>query len=67
MNWEAIKADWQQLSRKVKEKWGELTDDELQQMAGQKDQLIGLLQKKYAMTKEDAKKQLEELANTLDA
>mgnify|MGYP002623007816 FL=1 len=67
MNWEAIKADWQQLSRKVKEKWGELTDDELQQLAGQKDQLIGLLQKKYAMTKEDAKKQLEELANTLDA
>lgn len=43
MNWDQIKGNWQQFKSKVKEKWGQLTDDELDQVDGRKDQLVGKL------------------------
>ena len=47
MNWDQIEGNWKQFKGKVKEKWGQLTDDELDQAAGKRDQLIGFLQKRY--------------------
>lgn len=54
MNWDIIQGKWDQLKGSVKEKWGDLTDDELTQISGQQDKLAGKLQEKYGWTKEKA-------------
>lgn len=54
MNWDIIQGKWDQLKGNVKEKWGDLTDDELTQIAGHQDRLSGKLQEKYGWTKERA-------------
>ena len=59
MNWDQIEGKWKQLKGAVKQKWGKLTDDDLDIIAGKKDQLIGKLQEKYGITKEEAERQVE--------
>lgn len=54
MNWNEIEAKWDQAKGKIKEQWGELTDDDLMQIDGKKDQLIGKLQERYAQKEEEA-------------
>ena len=46
MNWDQIQGDWKQMAGKVEEKWGQLTDDNLTVIAGKREQLAGLLQKR---------------------
>jgi len=65
MNWDQFKGDWKQLTGKVKEKWGKLTDDDLTAAAGQRDQLVGALQKRYGLAKEKAETELEEFTRSL--
>lgn len=60
MNWDIIQGKWKQLKGSAKEKWGELTNDELDQIDGNKDQLAGKLQEKYGWTKDEADKQIDE-------
>lgn len=59
MNIDQIKGNWIQLKGKVKEKWGQLTDNELTELDGNLDQLRGLLERKYGLTKEEAKKEVD--------
>jgi uncharacterized protein YjbJ (UPF0337 family) len=66
MNWDQIKGNWKQLSGKVKEKWGKLTDDDLTTAAGQREQLLGLLQKRYGYAKEKAEEELNHFTHTLN-
>jgi len=66
MNWDQIAGSWKQAAGKVKEKWGKLTDDDLTVVSGKRDQLAGLLQKRYGMAKDQAEKELDEFANTFN-
>ena len=50
-------SNWKQFTGKVKEQWGDLTDDELDQIAGKRDILVGKVQAKYGIAKEEAEKQ----------
>ena len=59
MNWDQIAGNWKQFKGNVKEKWGKLTDDDLEVIEGKKDQLIGRLQERYGFTKEQAEKELK--------
>ncbi len=59
MNWTQLEGKWKQMKGSVKEKWGKLTDDDLEQIAGKKDKLIGKLQERYGIKKEEAEKQLD--------
>ena len=60
MNWDDIEGQWKVMKGKVKEQWGDLTDDEIDMIGGKKDQLIGRIQKRYGMAREDAARQVEE-------
>jgi uncharacterized protein YjbJ (UPF0337 family) len=60
MNWDTAKGDWKQFAGKVKEKWGDLTDDDLAKINGQRDQLEGKLQERYGIAKDEAKKQVDD-------
>ena len=51
MNWDTTKGNWNQFKGKVKEQWGRLTDDELDVIAGKRDQLTGKLQERYGVSK----------------
>ena len=65
MNWDQVKGNWKQFTGKVKEKWGDLTDDDLTAIQGRRDQLAGKLQERYGYAKERAEREIDEFANTL--
>jgi uncharacterized protein YjbJ (UPF0337 family) len=60
MNWDQLEGKWKQYSGKVKEKWGKLTDDDLTIIHGRRDQLIGKIQKRYGIMKQEAEDQVDE-------
>ena len=64
MNWDQIAGNWKQFKGKVQEKWGDLTDDDLDQAAGQREQLIGRLQARYGYERDRAERELDELVRT---
>jgi uncharacterized protein YjbJ (UPF0337 family) len=59
VNWEETKGKWNQTKGAVKKQWGKLTDDDLTVMAGQRDQLVGKIQERYGIAKEEADKQVK--------
>ena len=65
MNWDRIEGSWKQMRGKAREKWGKLTDNDLQQVAGKRDQLVGKIQERYGMARDEAQKQAEEWARAL--
>ncbi len=58
-----LSAEWKQLRGKVKERWGKLTDDEIQQIEGNYDQLVGKIQERYEITRAKAEEQVDEFLN----
>jgi uncharacterized protein YjbJ (UPF0337 family) len=59
MNWDMIEGNWKQFKGQVKEKWGKLTDDNLDTIAGKRDQLAGKIQEMYGITKDQAELQVK--------
>ena len=58
-NWDHVGSNWNQMKGRVKEEWGKLTDDELDQIEGRRDQLIGKVQKAYGVSEEEAERQVD--------
>ena len=65
MNWDQVEGKWKQVKGSVKNKWGDLTDDDLTKMAGNRDKFVGVLQERYGIAKEEAQKRADEWAKTL--
>jgi uncharacterized protein YjbJ (UPF0337 family) len=65
MNWEQVEGKWKQYTGKVREKWGKLTDSDLEMIKGQRQQLIGKIQERYGIAKEDAERQVNEFTSGL--
>jgi uncharacterized protein YjbJ (UPF0337 family) len=65
MNWDQVEGKWKQVSGRVKEKWGKLTDSDLNVISGKRDQLIGKIQERYGIIKEEAQKQVDEFTKNL--
>lgn len=60
MNWDQVQGRWLQLKGSVRQKWGKLTDDDLDVIGGQKDRLVGKLQERYGLAKDEAERQCDE-------
>ena len=60
MNKDTIEGNWKQLKGKVKEQWGKLTDDDLDVIAGKRDQLLGRIQERHGIAKSEAEKQVND-------
>ena len=60
MNSDTLKGQWKQLKGSVKEKWGQLTDNELDVIDGQRDQLAGKIQERYGYTREQAEREVDD-------
>jgi uncharacterized protein YjbJ (UPF0337 family) len=64
MNSDQLKGKWKQVKGSVKEHWGKLTDDDLDVIDGQSEQLIGKIQERYGIVREAAEKQVDEWNST---
>jgi uncharacterized protein YjbJ (UPF0337 family) len=64
MNWDIAKGQWKQFRGQVKEQWGKLTDDDLDQIEGKRDQLLGAVQKRYGIAKDEAEGQINKFENS---
>lgn len=65
MNWDQLEGKWKQATGKVKEKWGKLTDSDLEVVRGRRDQLVGKIQERYGIVREEAQKQADEYMSAL--
>lgn len=59
MNWDIVEGNWKQFKGKVKAQWGNLTDDQLDVIAGKRVELAGRIQEAYGVTLDEAEKQIE--------
>ena len=60
MIWNRVEGNWKQVKGKVKEKWGKLTDDDLTAIDGHRDQLEGKIRERYGLSKDQARKEIDE-------
>ena len=60
MNWDQIEGKWKQMMGAAKQKWGKLTDDDLDYIGGSRDRFVGRLQERYGVAKEEAQTQADE-------
>lgn len=65
MNWDIVEGKWKQFTGSAKENWGKLTDDDLDQAAGKRDKLVGKVQEKYGVAKDEAEKQVDTWSSKL--
>lgn len=67
MNWNQIEGNWNTLKAKARQKWGKLTDDDMEQIRGRRDELIARLQKAYGDERESAERQVDEWVRALES
>ncbi|MDN5869738.1 MAG: CsbD family protein [Nitrococcus sp.] len=65
MNWDQIKGNWKQFKGNARTQWGKLTDDELDQIDGHREMLVGKIQERYGINKEEADKQVKDFEERL--
>lgn len=65
MNWDRVEGNWKQFSGQARQKWGKLTDNDWQVVAGRKDELVGRIQERYGIAREEARKEADEWAKSL--
>ena len=64
MNRDVFEGNWKQLKGKIKQAWGDLTDDELDRVEGQYDEFVGLIQEKYGWEREEAERQIDRVLDS---
>lgn len=67
MNWDQVEGKWKQVKGSAKQQWAKLTDDDLTYMGGKKDEMIGRIQERYGITREQAQKEADDWVRALDA
>lgn len=65
MNWDQVQGKWKQMKGSVKQEWGKLTDDDLDVIGGARDKLVGKIQERYGIAREEAQKRADEWLKTV--
>ncbi len=60
MNWDIIKGNWKQAKGNIRKQWGKLTDDDLDVIAGERDVLIGKIQERYGLSRDQAEREVDD-------
>lgn len=58
MNWDKVKGNWHQLKGSVRSQWGKLTDDDLERINGEHEKLVGIIQERYGIARDEAERQV---------
>ena len=67
MNWDQVEGKWEQMKGSIKAKWSKLTDNDLDFINGKRDWLIGNIQERYSITRDEAERQVSEWAPLLSS
>jgi uncharacterized protein YjbJ (UPF0337 family) len=59
MNWDRVEGNWKQFTGQVQQKWGKLTDSDLNMIEGKRTELAGRLQERYGMAKDEAEREID--------
>jgi len=59
MSWQIFEGNWKQFRGTVRARWGKLTDEHLDEIAGKRDQLLGKIQETYGIKRADANREVE--------
>jgi uncharacterized protein YjbJ (UPF0337 family) len=65
MNWDQIEGAWKQVRGRVREQWGKLTDDDLDVVAGRRDTLVGKVQERYGVARDEAERQVRDWSDRM--
>ena len=65
MNWDQVQGNWKQFTGQVRERWGDLTDDDLDRIAGNREQFIGQVQERYGLQRENAEREVDDFVRDL--
>ncbi len=65
MNWSQVEGQWKQVKAQLKGKWAKLSDDDLQNLAAKKDDIVGKIQERYGIMKDEAERQVDAFVATL--
>jgi uncharacterized protein YjbJ (UPF0337 family) len=65
MDWNRVEGNWKQLKGKVREKWGNLTDDDLEKIKGNREQLEGKIQERYGIARDNVRKEVDDWLKTM--
>lgn len=65
MNWDRVEGNWKQFKGRAREQWGNLTENDVETIKGQRQQLEGILQERYGYTKDQVRKAVDDWANGL--
>jgi uncharacterized protein YjbJ (UPF0337 family) len=60
MNWDIVEGKWNQMKGTVRQKWGKLTDSDIETIGGEKDKFLGLLQERYGKRRDEAERELDD-------
>ena len=60
MNWDQVQGKWKQMKGDIRTRWGKLTYDDLHLVGGEKDKLVGLIQERYGIKKDEAQRQVDD-------
>ena len=66
MNWDQIEGRWQEVKGSLREKWGKLTDGDIENIRGKKDELLGALKRHYGVEREKAQHEVDEWLRTVE-
>ncbi len=64
MNWDKIQGKWKQVKGQAQQKWGDLTNDDLDRIDGKREELVGRIQERYGVARDEAEKQVREFENS---
>jgi len=66
MNWDKIEGGWKQFKGKLREQWGRLTEDDVAVIEGKRDKLVGKIQERYGITRDEADREVREWLEVLE-
>lgn len=64
--WDKIEGNWMQVRGKVRQQWGKLTDDDITVLNGRRDELSGIIQKRYGISASEANSEIDRWMNSMD-
>jgi uncharacterized protein YjbJ (UPF0337 family) len=66
MNWDRVEGNWKQFKGVVQQQWGKLTNDDLDVIEGKRTELVGRLQQRYGVAKDQAENQVDDWLKTVN-
>jgi len=66
MNWDRVEGNWKKMVGQVRQRWGELTDDDLEVVGGKREELIGRIQERYGKNRDEAEREVDDWSRGLN-